>query len=113
MLVNCNALAAARVDYAHLEFRRHTQLLVEMKKDLDIVFRRIRKLKVNLGKRYPEAFAACSPVGSPDDEEDPSHPSVGAQPPGREVASRDAVQGRSATASAKDLASTRSLSATS
>lgn len=65
MLVNCNALAAARIDYAHQEFKRHTQLLIDMKKDLDNVFRRIRKLKANLGKRYPDAFAACSPLRSP------------------------------------------------
>lgn len=65
MLVNCNALAAARIDYAHQEFKRHTQLLIDMKRDLDNVFRRIRKLKANLGKRYPDAFAACSPLRSP------------------------------------------------
>uniref|UniRef100_T1JII3 KxDL domain-containing protein n=1 Tax=Strigamia maritima TaxID=126957 RepID=T1JII3_STRMM len=47
MLLNCNALTAARFSAAQQEFRRHTQQLVEMKKDLESVFRRIRFAKKN------------------------------------------------------------------
>ncbi|XP_005094344.1 kxDL motif-containing protein 1 [Aplysia californica] len=62
MLINFNLLSTARYDVTVKEFQKHTQLLFEMKKDLDGVFKRIRMLKQRLGKIYPEAFAACSSV---------------------------------------------------
>ncbi|KAK3588546.1 hypothetical protein CHS0354_028964 [Potamilus streckersoni] len=62
MLINFNILSASRFDVTTQEFRKHTQLLFEMKKDLDVIFRRIRILKQRLGMVHPEAFAACSDV---------------------------------------------------
>jgi len=62
MLINCNALSTIRFHMASQEFKRHTQLLLEMKKDLDIVFRRVRNLKAKLSSQYPQAFQACSTV---------------------------------------------------
>ncbi|XP_062621569.1 kxDL motif-containing protein 1-like [Saccostrea cucullata] len=62
MLINFNMLSSARCEATTQEFRQHTQVLGQMKADLDIIFRRIRTLKQRLGTLYPEAFAACSDV---------------------------------------------------
>ena len=57
MLINCNALSAGRLQTANAEFKKHSQLLMEMKKDLDGIFKRTRALKTKLGSQYPQAFA--------------------------------------------------------
>ncbi|XP_021368610.1 kxDL motif-containing protein 1-like [Mizuhopecten yessoensis] len=62
MLINFNMLSSTRFDATSQSFRNHTLLLYDMKKDLDVVFRRIRILKQRLGKLYPDAFSACSDV---------------------------------------------------
>lgn len=56
MLTNCNALSANRLKIAGVEFKKHTQLLVEMKKDLDYIYKKIRAIKAKLGTQYPEAY---------------------------------------------------------
>lgn len=38
-------------------FRQHTKTLVDMKKQLDSIFRRIRHLKTKVSTLYPEAYA--------------------------------------------------------
>jgi len=58
MLANCNTLCVTRLRTASVEFKKHTQLLVEMKKDLDNIFRRIQTLKSKTHAHYPEAYAA-------------------------------------------------------
>ncbi|XP_049939891.1 kxDL motif-containing protein CG10681 isoform X1 [Schistocerca serialis cubense] len=60
MLTNCNALSVTRLKSAGSEFKKHTQLLLEMKKDLDNIFKRIRILKTKLSAQYPQAFAAAA-----------------------------------------------------
>lgn len=57
MLINCNALSAGRLQTANAEFKKHSQLLMEMKKDLDSIFKRTRALKTKLSSQYPQAFA--------------------------------------------------------
>ncbi|KAK7078092.1 KxDL motif-containing protein 1 [Halocaridina rubra] len=57
MLSNCNALSATRFALAQKEFKKHTALLVDMKKDLDNIFKRIRTIKTKLSNQYPTAFA--------------------------------------------------------
>lgn len=57
MLTNCNALSASRLKTIGPEFKKHTQLLIEMKKDLDYIFKKIRTIKSKLSAQYPEAFA--------------------------------------------------------
>jgi hypothetical protein len=52
-----NEVAQARLAESQVTFARHTQLLLDAKKDLQSVFRRIRTLKARLSERYPEAFA--------------------------------------------------------
>lgn len=70
MLINCNALSASRFEVASREIKRHIQLLIEMKKDLDSVFRRIRFLKMKLSQQYPSAFSACNNIFNVLDEEE-------------------------------------------
>ncbi|XP_059163221.1 kxDL motif-containing protein 1-like [Physella acuta] len=72
MLINFNILSSGRYEATLKDFHKHTQLLSEMKKDLDTVFKRIRLLKQRLEKTYPEAFSACSSVFNliSDEEED-------------------------------------------
>lgn len=57
MLTNCNALSASRLKSVGPEFKKHIQLLLETKKDLDYVFKKIRAIKTKLSSQYPEAFA--------------------------------------------------------
>ena len=57
MLSNCNSLSATRFALAQKEFKKHTALLVDMKKDLDNIFKRIRTIKTKLSNQYPSAFA--------------------------------------------------------
>lgn len=57
MLTNCNALSASRLKTVAPEFKKHTQLLLDMKKDLDYIFKKIRAIKMKLSSQYPTEFA--------------------------------------------------------
>lgn len=57
MLLNCNALSTSRLKVATDEFKKHTKLLGEMKKDLDYIFKKIRIIKSKVSSQYPDAFA--------------------------------------------------------
>lgn len=57
MLVNCNALSTSRLKLAQEEYKKMTKLLLEMKKDLDYVFRKVRIIKGKLNVQYPTAFS--------------------------------------------------------
>ncbi|CAH1106725.1 unnamed protein product [Psylliodes chrysocephalus] len=56
MLTNCNALSASRLKSVGPEFKKHFNLLLETKKDLDYIFKKIRVIKTKLSAQYPEAF---------------------------------------------------------
>ncbi|CAH2229375.1 kxDL motif-containing protein CG10681 [Pararge aegeria] len=56
MLTNCNQLSASRLRAASVEFKKHTQLLLDMKKDLDFIFKKIRAIKTKLSTQYPESY---------------------------------------------------------
>ncbi|NWY05127.1 KXDL1 protein, partial [Nothoprocta ornata] len=99
MLLNFNNLSSVRMQQMGERFVHHTRTLVEMKKDLDSIFRRIRwgrrrggarrararwryrraplcpcrTLKAKLAKQYPEAFSNIheSPILDDDDDFDP------------------------------------------
>ncbi|XP_062490319.1 kxDL motif-containing protein 1 isoform X1 [Pezoporus occidentalis] len=85
MLLNFNNLSSVRMQQMSERFLHHTKTLVEMKKDLDGIFRRIRSaaasphpplprtLKGKLAKQYPEAFSNIheSPILEDDDDFDP------------------------------------------
>ncbi|KAF6094569.1 KxDL motif containing 1 [Phyllostomus discolor] len=62
MLANFNNLSSARLQQMSERFLHHTRTLVEMKRDLDSIFRRIRTLKGKLARQHPEAFSRkCHP----------------------------------------------------
>lgn len=61
MLLNCNALSASRLKMATDDFKKHSKLLGEMKKDLDYVFKKIRTIKTKISVQYPEVYAAVEP----------------------------------------------------
>merc|ERR1711874_340707 len=60
MLTNVNTLSAARLERAQNDFRKHTATVVEMKKDLDFIFKKIRTLRERLATQMPEAYAAVA-----------------------------------------------------
>ncbi|XP_045598802.1 kxDL motif-containing protein CG10681 [Procambarus clarkii] len=70
MLSNCNSLSAARFALAQKEFKKHTALLIDMKKDLDNVFKRIRTIKTKLSNQYPAAFTAAQEEVFKEEEEE-------------------------------------------
>ncbi|XP_018923741.1 kxDL motif-containing protein 1-like [Cyprinus carpio] len=79
MLINFNGLSNVRLQQMNERFLMHTRTLIEMKKDLDSIFRRIRTLKGKVAKQYPEAFSnisECSNLVEDDDEFDPIPPSA-------------------------------------
>jgi hypothetical protein len=57
MLVNSTTVSALRSQNSVQDFRRHVALLRDMKKDLDVVFKKIRGLKARIKDRYPDAYA--------------------------------------------------------
>ncbi|XP_047035730.1 LOW QUALITY PROTEIN: kxDL motif-containing protein CG10681 [Helicoverpa zea] len=59
MLTNCNQLSASRLRAASTEFTKHTQLLLEMRKDLEFIFKKIRAIKTKLSTQYPEAYKSA------------------------------------------------------
>lgn len=61
MLLNCNALSANRLKMASDDFKKHSKLLGEMKKDLDYIFKKIRLVKAKISVQYPEVYAAVEP----------------------------------------------------
>lgn len=56
MLINCNQLSATRFQNAARDFKKHTAMLQEMKKDIDNIFRRIRNIKAKISQAYPHAY---------------------------------------------------------
>ncbi|MGH0150606.1 UNVERIFIED_CONTAM: hypothetical protein FKN15_019614 [Acipenser sinensis] len=79
MLLNFNGLSNVRLQQMNDRFQHHTRTLLEMKKDLDSIFRRIRTLKGKISKQYPDAFNNVheSPILEDDDDDfDPIPPST-------------------------------------
>eukprot|EP00088_Acartia_fossae_P003824 TRINITY_DN11640_c0_g1_i1.p1 TRINITY_DN11640_c0_g1~~TRINITY_DN11640_c0_g1_i1.p1 ORF type:complete len:156 (-),score=26.22 TRINITY_DN11640_c0_g1_i1:51-518(-) len=73
MLTNVNSLSATRLEKAQTDFKKHTQMIVDMKKDLDIIFKRIGQIKCKVASQHPTAYAAVSSsqiAGEEDDEYD-------------------------------------------
>ncbi|XP_023949367.2 kxDL motif-containing protein CG10681 [Bicyclus anynana] len=74
MLTNCNQLSASRLRAASVEFKKHTLLLLDMKKDLEFIFKKIRAIKTKLSTQYPEAYkmavAEAVTATKPIEEED-------------------------------------------
>lgn len=69
MLLNCNALSTSRLKIASEEFKKHTKLLAEMKKDLDYIFKKLRIIKTKISVQYPDAYAETNFSNKPFAEE--------------------------------------------
>nr|CAG4649640.1 EOG090X0CBU [Scapholeberis mucronata] len=71
MLVNCNALSQVHLQKAALEFKKHVQLLSELKKDLENIFKRVKAIKAKTSSQYPHQFEdATSKIQAAIAEED-------------------------------------------
>merc|ERR1719154_1058595 len=66
MLSNVNSLSATRLAKAEKDFKAHTNNVMEMKKDLENIF---KKIKVKLAEQMPSAHMEES-VREEDDEYD-------------------------------------------
>ena len=58
MLSNVNSLSAVRLDRANKDFRKHTQNMLEMKRDLETIFKRLKTIKQKMNRQMPEAHEA-------------------------------------------------------
>lgn len=55
MLLNCNALSNGRLKAANDDFKAYSKVVIDMKKDLDYIFKKIRVIKGKVASQYPEA----------------------------------------------------------
>ncbi|KAJ9579503.1 hypothetical protein L9F63_004851 [Diploptera punctata] len=102
MLTNCNALSVNRLKSAGSEFKKHTQLLLEMKKDLDNIFKRIRVMKTKLAAQYPQAFSVVTEETNLEEEEEEKKEAKGGS-------SKTRTYSDTTTISATNLSRTSSL----
>jgi len=70
MLTNVNSLSASRLEKAQADFKKHTALVLDMKKDLEIIFKRIRGIKAKVAAQQPQAYAAVVHQGQSGEEDD-------------------------------------------
>lgn len=80
-LDNINRFSAKHYLDAQRDFDRHTHVLVTMKNDLDLIFKRIKQLKQRLSKKYPTAYSSvlqttANPNDLLDDEDEDSTGSI-------------------------------------
>lgn len=55
MLLNCNALSNGRLKAANDDFKAYGKVIIDMKKDLDYIFKKIRVIKGKVANQYPDA----------------------------------------------------------
>lgn len=71
MLSNVNRLSATRLATGQREFKAHTENILEMKKELESIFNRIRKIKLKLADQMPLAYSlVVGESGKENKEED-------------------------------------------
>lgn len=69
-LDTCNTLSHQRIEAYGPDFKQHVKLLVEMKKDLDSVYKRLRIVQTKVAKLYPAHYSnAVSKAEMNEDEE--------------------------------------------
>jgi hypothetical protein len=49
-----------RLERAQADFKKHSQTVDTMKKDLEYIFKKIRQIKGKLSSQYPEAYSAVT-----------------------------------------------------
>jgi hypothetical protein len=56
MLLNVNQLSQNRLKNITEDYKKNSKLLIDMKKDLEYIFKKIRTIKTKMETKYPEAF---------------------------------------------------------
>jgi hypothetical protein len=69
MLLNCNALSESRIKSTEEDFKKHIKMIGEMRKDLDIIFRKIKSVKAKLQTQYPDVVSQVQ-MQEDDNEDD-------------------------------------------
>lgn len=70
MLINVNNLSTSRLDRANKDFKNHTQNMLNMKRDLEHIFKRLKLIKEKLKAQCPEAYSSVIANDDVIEEED-------------------------------------------
>ena len=70
MLINVNNLSTSRLDMANKDFKNHTQNMLNMKRDLEHIFKRLKLIKEKLKAQCPEAYSSVIANDDVIEEED-------------------------------------------
>lgn len=54
MLTNCNALTMSHLKSTSQDLKKHSQMLTDLRKDLDSMFKRISSIKTKVESQYPD-----------------------------------------------------------
>ena len=101
MLTNVNSLSAVRLEKANNDFKKHTQNILEMKKDLEHIFKRLKIIKQKMNKQMPEAYNAV--IDKPKEEDDEYDMAIRERKL-REIAEKEELTGIEAKENFKDSA---------
>ncbi|XP_070547242.1 kxDL motif-containing protein 1-like [Ptychodera flava] len=70
MLSSFNKLSSNHYDEKVEQFKNHTRTLLDMKRELDTIFKRIKVLKTQVARQYPDAYEASQEMNQGDDLDD-------------------------------------------